>query len=491
MTGINIPYMFLCIVTFLYTETKGGVILTTHLLKRLPGEKYTPCGLAKKLDARVILESASLTKGKERFSILLVKEVFQVEQRDSKILLKEPSGKVKKIKHRGKDILPILKYFSDQHGGHNYEFPYPAGGIGFLSFEFAKYCDDIRTHPGEDPLGLPEACFIFGSTFIIFDHYTDEIIILVLNYKGWEIDLKKELAETENRLTDLNFNYLMDSTESVESRLVSLPGIDDEYCRAVETIREEIISGNLLQAVPSRRLVIETNRTALEAYRNLRNTNPSPYLFYLDYGSYQLYGASPEVHVKLKGTKVTIRPIAGTRKRGAHLGEDLALARELLEDEKERAEHLMLIDLARNDLGRVCKTGSVKVTENMIIEKYSQVMHIVSQVEGDLNKKKNAADIIRATFPAGTVSGAPKIKAIETIAKIEKHPRGFYAGLVGYFDANGDTDTCITIRSGLKKDGRLYLQAGGGVVFDSTPERELEETNEKLRATALAAGIEV
>ncbi|MBI9101402.1 MAG: chorismate-binding protein [Spirochaetales bacterium] len=465
--------------------------MKTHLIKRLPGERYTPCGLARKLNAKIILESSSLTKGKERFSILLVKEIFTIEQRGGEVFLKEPAGKTKKVNHKGTDILPVLSYFADKHGEHNYEFPYPAGGVGFLSFEFCKYCDDINIENRKDPLNLPEAAFIFGSTFIIFDHYTDEIIILVLNYPGYELDLEKELSTVEESLADLNFNYLMEKQDEAKATLLTSKEKDEEYKDAVRTVREEIIKGNLLQAVPSRRLTIKTKKTAMEAYRSLRNSNPSPYQFYLDFGEYQLYGASPEVHVKVKRDKVTIRPIAGTRKRGKHIGEDIALAEELLSDEKERAEHLMLIDLARNDLGRVCTVGSVEVTEKMIIEKYSQVMHIVSQVEGKLAKDKNAADVIRATFPAGTVSGAPKIQAIQTISRIEKEPRGFYAGLVGYFDANGDIDTCITIRSGVKKGDLLYLQAGGGIVFDSTPERELEETNEKLRATALAAGIEV
>jgi anthranilate synthase component 1 len=237
--------------------------------------------------------------------------------------------------------------------------------------------------------------------------------------------------------------------------------------------------------------MVETELPALEAYRNLRSTNPSPYLFYLDYGEYQLFGSSPEVHVKVKDDRAIIRPIAGTRRRGKDRGEDELLERELLADEKERAEHLMLVDLARNDLGRVCKPGSVTLGEYMGIERYSHVMHIVSEATGVLREGITGADVIRATFPAGTVSGAPKIRAVEIIDRLEPIPRSFYAGLVGYVEPGGNLDSCITIRSGLKKDGMMVLQAGAGIVYDSVPEREYEETGEKLGALATALGVEV
>jgi anthranilate synthase component 1 len=243
--------------------------------------------------------------------------------------------------------------------------------------------------------------------------------------------------------------------------------------------------------VLARRLTVRTGLPALDAYRSLRSFNPSPYLFYLDFDRFQLLGASPEVHVKVKKGKVTIRPLAGTRRRGASEAEEGRLEKELLTDEKERAEHLMLVDLARNDLGRVCSPGSVRVTESMAIEKYSHVMHLVSQVEGDLASGKAGIEAIRATFPAGTVSGAPKIRAIETLDALEPQRRGFYAGIVGYVEPGGGLDTCITIRSAVKLRDRLVLQAGAGVVYDSVPEREYEETEAKLRALTAAAGLEV
>jgi anthranilate synthase component 1 len=214
-------------------------------------------------------------------------------------------------------------------------------------------------------------------------------------------------------------------------------------------------------------------------------------MFFLDFDDYQLFGASPEVHVKVTDGRALMRPIAGTRRRGSTSKEDRSLEKELLADEKERAEHLMLVDLARNDLGRICRPGSVEVTQSYVIERYSHVMHIVSQVEGELEDQRSGNDAIRATFPAGTVSGAPKIRAIETIDGLEPLVRSFYAGIVGYVEPDGTLDSCITIRSGLKKGESLYLQAGAGIVYDSDPEREFEETNQKLRATAKAIGLEV
>ena len=384
-----------------------------------------------------------------------------------------------------------LEKMASYHQGIDEEFPVPAGGLGFLSFEFAAYCDDIPFADREDSLGLPLGEFLFGHVMLIFDHYTDEITLIGLNYPDFETDLVKAVEEVERKIFDFNFNYLTEQSRNSKGTLLPDPENEKFYMEMVGDLKEEIIKGNLLQAVPSRRLTVHTDQSAMDAYRNLRSSNPSPYQFYLDFNKYQLLGASPEVHVKVEHGQAIIRPIAGTRRRGRNEKEDRALEKELLSDEKEKAEHIMLVDLARNDLGRVCKAGTIKISEMMCIERYSKVMHIVSEVVGDLKEGISARDVIRATFPAGTVSGAPKIQAIKTISRMEKINRGFYAGLVGYMGADGSLDSCITIRSALKKDEFLYLQAGGGIVYDSDPARELEETKEKMRAIALAAGIEV
>ena len=511
------------------------------IVKIVPGERFTPVTLAKKLGAVALLESSSFVKGKERYSLLMVRKGFGVEQRDGVVYYLDDTKRAR-MSSGYRDILDACRYFAEQHHPPAQDFPFPSGGVGFLSYEFAKYCDKIRFRDRPDPLGLPEASFLFGHVFVVFDHYTDLLYLIGLNYAEHRIDLERALAETEETIRDLNFNYLQEPNGKHPVKIEEDPFDRERFLEGVETLRQEIIAGNLLQAVLSRRITVQTTLPAFEAYRNLRRVNPSPYQFYLNFGEFELFGASPEMHVKVKDGKAVIHPIAGTRRRGNTEKEDQALETELREDPKEKAEHLMLVDLARNDLGRICAPGSVKVTTFMGVERYSHVMHLVSEVQGTLEagggtdpgagqgtigpdrgasvypgagvhagmlqgktleKESGAftgmdtmppgdpAAVIRATFPAGTVSGAPKIRAVETLDRIEPVPRSFYAGLVGYFEAGGGFDSCITIRSALKRGNRMVLQAGAGVVYDSTPEREYEETQEKLAALGVALGLEV
>lgn len=460
------------------------------IIKTVLGERFTPFTLAKKLNAKVIMESASFQKGRERYSLLLVKEAFTITQEGSDLFMNR-EGKRHKLKTSAEDILDLLTYFARQHPPLHQDIPLPAGGIGFLSYEFARFCDNIKFTLKEDTLGLPTAAFLFGHIFIIFDHYTDVIYLMGLNYKEHEIDLPSEMAATEEQLNDLNFNYLSTEQQHYDGEIQGGSEEKAAYMEGVKQVKKEIAHGNLLQGVLSRRVSIRTEIPALQAYKQLRSSNPSPYLFYIDFGPYQLFGSSPEVHVKVKNGRAEIHPIAGTRRRGKTAEEDQRLANELLNDEKERAEHLMLIDLARNDLGRICVPGSIRVDQYMEVEHFSHVMHIVSKISGETAPGMTGADTIKATFPAGTVSGAPKIRAIETIDRLEPEPRSFYAGIVGYIEPEGGVDTCIAIRSGLKKGKTLVLQAGAGIVYDSDPEREFEETNEKLRALAAAVGMEI
>jgi anthranilate synthase component 1 len=463
-----------------------------RILVELPGDRLTPLGLALKLQARALLESASFHKGRERYSILLLREAFSIHQNREGLVLQRGGGRDgwKQLPAAGRDILSMLLEIGGQHADFQPPFPFPAGGIGYLAYEYAPRFDTIRLREREDPLGLPEACFLFGHLLLVFDHFTDRITLIGLNYREHEIDLERAVEETVARIGDLDFNFLTERRTAYPAEIERLPGERERFLDGVRRIREEIVAGNLLQGVLSRRVAVRTDLPAIDAYRNLRSVNPSPYLFYLDFDRFQLFGASPEMHVRVRRGKVTMRPIAGTRPRGGGEEQEARLERELLTDEKERAEHLMLVDLARNDIGRVCRPGSVRVTESMAIEKYSHVMHLVSQVEGELDRGKSGADAVRATFPAGTVSGAPKIRAIETVDALEPERRGFYAGIVGYLEPGGGLDTCITIRSALKLDGRMILQAGAGVVYDSDPEREYEETENKLKALALSAGME-
>jgi anthranilate synthase component 1 len=263
----------------------------------------------------------------------------------------------------------------------------------------------------------------------------------------------------------------------------------EKFFANVEASKKYITGGDIIQVVGSQRFSAPVTAAPLDIYRAARHINPSPYMFLLELEGFSLVGASPEIHVRCEDGKVEIRPIAGTRRRGKTPEEDLALEKELLADPKERAEHVMLVDLARNDIGRVCDFGSVQVKELMAIERYSHVMHIVTQVEGKLSSGKTPYDLMRATFPAGTVSGAPKIRAMQIISELEQTARGPYAGCVGYFSFNGNLDTCITIRTALIKDGKTYIQAGGGWVNDSTPESEFQETVNKSMAMRKAVAM--
>jgi len=459
-------------------------------VRAMNGERFTPLSLAKKLGARALLESASFHRGRERYSFLLLREAFRIFQKGDDFFMSR-DGATLALKTRARDILDVLAHFSRQHRGLDTPFPLPTGGIGYLSYEYCARFDTIRLREKPDPLGIPDAVFLFGNLFLVFDHYTDTISLVGVNYREKEIDLGRALDETEARIEDLDFNFMARARRdwSVES----LPRKDDRegFLRGVEAVRSEIIRGNLLQGVLSRRIEVRTDMPAIEAYRSLRTFNPSPYMFYLDFEDFQLFGASPEVHVKARDGRAMIRPLAGTRPRGLTPDADRALENELLADEKERAEHLMLVDLARNDLGRVCAPGSVEVSELMGVERYSHVMHIVSQVEGRLAEGRTGLDALRATFPAGTVSGAPKIRAIEVIDSLEPEARSFYAGVVAHVESDGSLDSCITIRSALKKGDLVTLQAGAGIVYDSVPEKEYQETEAKLGALARALGMEV
>jgi anthranilate synthase component I len=458
------------------------------VIRTIPGEKDTPFALAARLGAKALLESRSLDRRRERYSILLITEAFTVIQRDEAVSI-EREGTATPVGDPGDDILDVVLRIAGENAGRSWDFPFPAGGIGFLSYEFLRFCDSFSLRDKPDPLGVPDAAYIFGHVYLIFDHYTDTILLLGLNYGEHEIDLEAECIRVAAKIGEPDAEARTESKRhpiEVENEA----GERDRYIAGVESIKREIVAGNLLQGVLSRRLYLKTEMSALEAYRALRTVNPSPYLFYLDFGGYQIFGSSPEVMLKCRGGRLVMRPIAGTRKRGKTPAEDEALEAELRADEKEKAEHRMLVDLARNDLGRVSVPGSVKVTEFMAVERYSHAMHLVSEVEGRLSPGLTGIEAIRAVFPAGTVSGAPKIRAVQIVDSLEGEKRGFYAGLVGYMEPDGNMDTCITIRSGLRKDGRIILQAGAGIVFDSIPEREFEETGIKLAALSAAVGLE-
>ena len=395
---------------------------------------------------------------------------------------------------------PLTLIEAEMSGYHPVTLPglprFTGGAVGFVGYEYVTRIEPSVPTAALDDLGTPLLYFMLSDSLLIFDRAKQTLRLCVnAHLRGRDAGAAYDAAATE--LREL-YALLRQPRELIPAPLVDTPNLtvppgnftQARFEQVVEDGKEYIRSGDIIQFVPSQRFTREFKKSPLDLYRALRTVNPSPYMFILEAGDFSIVGASPEVHVRLTDGLVEIRPIAGTRKRGATHAEDLALEKELLADEKERAEHLMLVDLARNDIGRVCQFGSVKVPEMMVIERYSHVMHIVSQVEGQIAPDKTAYDLMRATFPAGTVSGAPKIRAMQIIAHYEPTQRGFYAGALGYFGYDGNSDTCIMLRTALLKDGKIHIQAGAGIVADSVPVSEYQETISKasalLKAVAMA-----
>ncbi len=379
---------------------------------------------------------------------------------------------------------------------------FSGGLVGYFGYDCARMVErHLAAGTPPDVLGTPDILLLVSEEFLVFDNLAGAILLVTT------VDPRAEDAavRAEQRLDELQ-RCLDRPVPRLPPIDIEAGGADSERTRAVEAsfvsecgrerfenmvrrIREYILAGDVMQVVPSQRLSAPFAGSPVNLYRALRNINPSPYLFFLDLGDFQIVGSSPEVLSRLQGEEVTVRPIAGTRRRGRTQVEDLALARELLADPKEIAEHLMLIDLGRNDVGRVARTGSVVVSERMIVERYSHVMHIVSNVCGQLREGLDAMDVLRATLPAGTLSGAPKIRAMEIIDELEPSKRGIYGGAVGYLSWHGDMDTAIAIRTAVISAGMLHVQAGAGIVADSVPELEWEETMSKARAMFRAAAM--
>jgi anthranilate synthase component 1 len=373
---------------------------------------------------------------------------------------------------------------------------FTGGAVGFIGYEFIHDVEPIVPRPPMDDLGTPTMYFLIADELLIFDRVSQTITVLVNaiienGVPAWEA-YENATAEVD-RLVSLLEQPLQESPVTVPDLVPDLPFESnvprEKFFTNVLKAKEYIVSGDIIQVVGSQRFSTAVSAAPIDIYRAARSINPSPYMFLLELDGFALVGASPEIHVRCEDGTVEIRPIAGTRRRGQTPDEDVALEKELLADPKERAEHVMLVDLARNDLGRVCDFGSVHVKDLMIIERYSHVMHIVSQVEGRLAGNRTPYDLMRATFPAGTLSGAPKIRAMQIISELEQTTRGPYGGCVGYFSFNGNLDCCITIRTALLKDGKAHVQAGGGWVNDSTPEAEYQETVNKAKAMIKAIAL--
>jgi anthranilate synthase component 1 len=372
---------------------------------------------------------------------------------------------------------------------------FTGGLVGYFGYDTIRYVEPkLAGHENPDTLGTPDILLMVSDEVVVFDNLKGELFFIVMADTGRE-DAYEAAQQRLDELSKLIRNDCNDYREVNESAITIRE--EDfvsefkqaEYEAAVQRIKEYIRAGDAMQVVLSQRMSVPLNVSALDVYRVLRSLNPSPYMFYLDLGDFQIVGSSPEILTRVEDDVITVRPIAGTRPRGHNEAEDLALEAELLADPKELAEHLMLIDLGRNDAGRVSEIGSVELTEKMIVERYSHVMHIVSNVTGRLDSRYSLMDALRATFPAGTVSGAPKVRAMEIIDELEPVKRGIYSGAVGYLSWNGNMDTAIALRTAVVKDNRLYIQAGAGIVADSDPTREWEETMNKGRAMFRAVAL--
>ncbi|MGH6634732.1 MAG: anthranilate synthase component I [Gammaproteobacteria bacterium] len=374
---------------------------------------------------------------------------------------------------------------------------FTGGLVGYFGYDTVRYVEPRLAKPeAGDPLGCPDILLMVSEEVLVFDNLSGKLHIVVHvdpDQVNAQDTGQKRLDELTAKLQESAPAPLSDGTNRPVSEADFVSGFTQErFETAVERVKNYIVEGDVMQVVLSQRLSIPFHSPPINLYRALRCLNPSPYLYFLDLGDFQIVGSSPEILVRVERGEVTVRPIAGTRRRGRDAQEDSALERELLSDPKELAEHLMLIDLGRNDIGRIAKTGSVKVTDTMITERYSHVMHIVSNVVGELDERYSTMDVLRATFPAGTVTGAPKIRAMEIIDELEPVKRGVYAGAVGYLSWQGNMDTAIAIRTAVIKDGFLHIQAGAGIVADSVPTLEWNETMSKgravFRAVAMAVG---
>jgi anthranilate synthase component 1 len=362
------------------------------------------------------------------------------------------------------------------------------GLVGYFGYDTVRYIEP-RLGPASkpDPIGAPDILLLLSEEIAIVDNLSGKISLVVYAEPGKAGAYRQARARLGELLALLRTPVSIPPDRSGPSEPATSGFGERAYHAAVERARRYIHDGDVMQVVPSQRMSKPFRATPLALYRALRTLNPSPYMFYFDFADFHVVGASPEILVRLEGDIVTVRPIAGTRHRGATPAEDAALADELLADPKECAEHIMLVDLGRNDAGRVAQTGTVQVTERMVIERYSHVMHIVSNVEAKLRPGLTAIDVLRATFPAGTVSGAPKVRAMEIIDELEPVKRGIYAGAVGYLGFHGNMDVAIALRTAVVKDGMLHVQAGGGIVADSQPAAEWQETQNKARALLRAA----
>lgn len=432
-----------------------------------------------------ILESAEGGEKVARYSILGLNPAFSIKVRDGRADVKTANGFLEDLKVSGGNPSTVMKGLLGQmtlkEGIHS---RFAGGFVGYISYDFIRYFEDVGSS-AKDTLKQPDCEFVLARNNIVFDHVARKIYLTSNVFSRQdEDDAKKDLEELTEKFLDmpLEESGKKPATKTSEDADFSSNVTQHEYEESVRAAIKYIRAGDIFQVVLSQRLEMKKDKKPLDVYATLKQINPSPYMYYLDLGKRQVVGSSPEMLARVEGKKVLTYPIAGTRSRGKTVREDSRLAKEMTESPKERSEHVMLVDLGRNDLGRVSRFGSVKVNKFMNVEKYSHVQHMVSEVEGELEEGRDAFDALNSVFPAGTVSGAPKVRAMEIIEELEPERRGVYAGCVGYFSLNRNMDTAIAIRTLVFEGGRAYAQAGAGIVADSVPEHEYKETLKKAMA---------
>ncbi len=466
------------------------------LRRRIPADLETPVSVFLKLKkdgAIFLLESVERGIQVGRYSFIGISPIATIKLQGGTVAVKRGAQSTE-FALGDRDPLSILREeLRRSRMVHSENIPGPIGGaVGYLSYDLARYFEKLP-EPERNALELPDYYFLVPSAVVIFDHVKSEIEIVALP-EGEDTEAAynaaKAQADTIYQALASPLEIRNGSSGAASSATTESSNMTEENFKSiVENAKEYILSGDAFQIVLSQRIEGRTTTTPFQIYRALRILNPSPYMFFVDFGEFQLIGSSPEVLVKLEKGRATLNPIAGTRPRGENTAEDEALEKELITSEKERAEHVMLVDLGRNDLGRVCEMGSVVTESLMHVEKYSHVMHLVSRITGKLNPGLDGFDLVRAAFPAGTLSGAPKIRAMEIISELEAEKRGPYGGAVGYFGPQGDVDLCITIRTIVMIGDRYYVQGGAGIVADSDPAAEFHETLDKIQALRKAVVI--
>jgi anthranilate synthase component I len=470
------------------------------VLHRLVADLETPVSAMLKLSRNArysfLLESVEGGAVRGRYSIIgmnpdLIWKVVGDEASINRRAISQPDGPYETLSQQPltalRDLLAKSKITLPEDAP-----PMAAGVFGYLGYDAVRWMEHLPDQ-NLDTLGLPDGMMIRPTVMAIFDSVKDEVTITAPVYVDHAVTAKAAYLRASERISEvvdaldrpLDMTLREDDAPPIKPQTSNTT--PEDYKAMVLRAKDYIAAGDIFQVVLSQRFETEFTLPPFSLYRSLRRVNPSPFLYYLNFDNFAVVGSSPEILVRVRDGKVSIRPIAGTRPRGTTPTRDKELAEELLADPKERAEHLMLLDLGRNDVGRVAEIGSVKVTDKFILEFYSQVMHIVSNVEGRLDNRHDVIDALVAGFPAGTVSGAPKVRAMQIIDELEKYKRGVYAGCVGYFSADGEMDTCIVLRTAIVKDGKMYVQAGAGVVADSVPENEHFECVNKAKALFRAA----